>query len=70
MLEDGSVQDFQVTQVNKGGVVGRVAGMEAFMPFSKMSSGVRNGQDAIKSLIGRALKVKVLTVRSGSYAAA
>ena len=73
MLKDDCVQDFQVTQVNKGGVCGQVVGVEAFMPYSKLSSGmrgdsgVRGGQDAHRALIGRTLKVKILTVRSRSF---
>ena len=60
----------QITQTNKGGVKGQIeglAGIEVFVPFSKLSTGnygTQNPQSkTMKSLIGTTIGVKVVAVR-------
>ncbi|DBA82499.1 hypothetical protein WJX79_007278 [Trebouxia sp. C0005] len=68
MLQEGSVEDFEVSFVNRGGVRGILAGIEGFMPFSKMCTGLSgvNAAQQYKSLMstlpGLNLRVKVVSV--------
>ncbi len=68
MLQEGSVEDFEVSFVNRGGVRGVLAGIEGFMPFSKMCTGLSgvNAAQQYKSLMstlpGLNLRVKVVSV--------
>jgi len=68
MLQEGSVEDFEVSFVNRGGVRGILAGIEGFMPFSKMCTGLNgvNAAQQYKSLMstlpGLNLRVKVVSV--------
>ena len=68
MLQEGSVEDFEVSFVNRGGVRGVLAGIEGFMPFSKMCtalSGVNAAQQyksLMSTLPGLNLRVKVVSV--------
>lgn len=68
MLEEQKVHDFQVVFVNRGGVRGDLAGIEAFMPFSKMCTGLGglNAAQYYKKLMtklpGLNLRVKVVLV--------
>ena len=68
MLEEQKVHDFQVAFVNRGGVRGDLAGIEAFMPFSKMCTGLGglNAAQYYKKLMlklpGLNLRVKVVLV--------
>lgn len=68
MLQEGTVQEFEVAFVNRGGVRGMLAGIEGFMPFSKMCTGL-SGVNAAQqykilnaSLAGLKLRVKVVSV--------
>ena len=69
MLKEQKVHDFQVVFVNRGGVRGDLAGIEAFMPFSKMCTGLGglNAAQRYKQLTsklpGLKLRVKVVMVR-------
>lgn len=68
MLKEQKVHDFQVVFVNRGGVRGDIAGIEAFMPFSKMCTGLGglNAAQQYKRLVsklpGLKLRVKVVQV--------
>ena len=68
MVQEGSVEDFEVSFVNRGGVRGVLAGIEGFMPFSKMCTGLSgiNAAQQYKSLMstlpGLKLRVKVVSV--------
>ena len=68
MLDEQKIHDFEVIFVNRGGVRGDLAGIEAFMPFSKMCTGLggQNAAQHYKSLMnklpGLKLRVKVVTV--------
>ena len=68
MLEEQKVHDFQVVFVNRGGVRGDLAGIEAFMPFSKMCTGLGglNAAQYYKKLLsklpGLNLRAKVVLV--------
>ena len=69
MLEEQKVHDFQVVFVNRGGVRGDLAGVEAFMPFSKMCTGLgglnaaQHYKKLMSKLPGLNLRVKVVLVR-------
>ena len=68
MLEEQKVHDFQVVFVNRGGVRGDLAGIEAFMPFSKMCTGLgglnaaQHYKKLMSKLPGLNLRVKVALV--------
>ena len=69
-MGDGSVQEIKITKVNKGGVRGMLAGIEGFVPYSKIYK-VRDGTSAQKyyeSLLATPqdlkMKVKVVAVSS------
>lgn len=68
MLEEQKVHDFQVVFVNRGGVRGDLAGVEAFMPFSKMCTGLgglnaaQHYKKLMSKLPGLNLRVKVVLV--------
>lgn len=67
-LKDDTIQDFEVGFVNRGGVRGILFGIEAFMPFSKMCTGLSgiNAAQHYKSLMstlpGLKIRVKVVSV--------
>lgn len=69
MLKEQKVHDFQVVFVNRGGVRGDLAGIEAFMPFSKMCTGLgglnaaQHYKKLTSKLPGLKLRVKVVLVR-------
>lgn len=69
MLEEQKLHDFQVVFVNRGGVRGDLAGIEAFMPFSKMCTGLgglnaaQHYKKLMSKLPGLNLRVKVVLVR-------
>ncbi|KAL3160494.1 hypothetical protein ABBQ32_010805 [Trebouxia sp. C0010 RCD-2024] len=67
MLEEQKVHDFQVVFVNRGGVRGDLASIEAFMPFSKMCTGLGglNAAQHYKKLTSKlpGLKLRVKVVR-------
>ena len=69
MLEEQKVHNFQVVFVNRGGVRGDLAGIEAFMPFSKMCTGLgglnaaQHYKKLMSKLPGLNLRVKVAQVR-------
>lgn len=68
MLKEGTVHDFEISFVNRGGIRGVLAGIEGFMPFSKMCTGLNgvNAPQQYKSLMstlpGLKLRVKVVQV--------
>ena len=68
LLDENKSHDFKVIFVNRGGVRGDLAGIEAFLPFSKMCTGL-GGQNAaqhykglMSKLPGLKLHVKVVKV--------
>ena len=68
MLEEGKVHEVQVKSVNRGGLRADLAGIEGFLPYSKMCSGLGglNAAQHYKLQVAKLsqikVKVKVVTV--------
>ena len=59
-LTEGTILEAKVTEVNKGGLVVDVLGVQGFIPLSRLTS------EQPESLIGQTLQTKVIEVNEGS----
>ena len=68
-MKQGSILKFQVNRANKGGIRGQlegINGVEAFLPFSKMTASKGKSDSAkqrAQDMVGTMTHVKIVAVR-------